>query len=666
MTVSITHAYTATGTNDPTKEVSSTRWNEAHTVTGLGTAAEANATDFATAAQGAKADTALQPADLVLLDPRDFGVVMDASTDQSAAMQDCLDYAEANGHPTIVIPTGRIQLEAQLTYDGPLTMVGVSMRRSRLTWTSGASTRGIDVNLSSTIGLRHTCSISNLSLLTAGSAVGYALDISDSTPADRINPSVVIRDVLIAGSTNPSSNGWARAINMDACQGAYLDGVNIWGKVGSGGEPDYDSEYGVYYANGSTASPHPTELQISNSVIKTVQVAVHADDMEGLIFSASQIVGVNTGVEAVGLADYPHVAISDSHINASEECVVIDRMFEAIVSSNLFYNQNSTATAKGIEIKNAAGFFSIVGNIYENYNTAQAGIGVDVVDGDNGIIDANIFRRCDSIDTTQPGTGIKLQASSSGIKVGNANLFSLTNTNVNDAGSSNIVQPFGALQPLDGDLTTIANLSPSDDDFLQRKSGAWTNRTVAQVQTDLAVQKAIVPGYYPNRYHTGENVGTTSATLAMTANRLYASLFVCGKTTTWTRIGVDVTTLAGGTSIRLGIFSAGTDGAPGTLLLDAGTVTGASTGVQEATISYAMSPGYYYLVAVSDGTPTVRAWAVNINNPTMNMLIGVAVPGTHDAAIYKSFTYAALSGASPFGTPTFTTANTPMVMLRIV
>lgn len=38
----------------------------------------------------------------------------------------------------------------------------------------------------------------------------------------------------------------------------------------------------------------------------------------------------------------------------------------------------------------------------------------------------------------------------------------------------------------DADLTTIAGLSPTNDDLLQRKSGAWTNRTIAQLLTDLA------------------------------------------------------------------------------------------------------------------------------------------------------------------------------------
>ena len=42
-------------------------------------------------------------------------------------------------------------------------------------------------------------------------------------------------------------------------------------------------------------------------------------------------------------------------------------------------------------------------------------------------------------------------------------------------------------QAADSDLTAIAALSPSNDDVIQRKSGAWTNRTVAQLKTDLAL-----------------------------------------------------------------------------------------------------------------------------------------------------------------------------------
>lgn len=39
-------------------------------------------------------------------------------------------------------------------------------------------------------------------------------------------------------------------------------------------------------------------------------------------------------------------------------------------------------------------------------------------------------------------------------------------------------------------LSAIEALTPANDDFLQRKAGAWTNRTVAQVKTDLGLGTA--------------------------------------------------------------------------------------------------------------------------------------------------------------------------------
>ena len=41
-------------------------------------------------------------------------------------------------------------------------------------------------------------------------------------------------------------------------------------------------------------------------------------------------------------------------------------------------------------------------------------------------------------------------------------------------------------QPLDSDLTAIAALTGTNDNVIQRKSGAWTERTMAQLATDLA------------------------------------------------------------------------------------------------------------------------------------------------------------------------------------
>lgn len=47
-------------------------------------------------------------------------------------------------------------------------------------------------------------------------------------------------------------------------------------------------------------------------------------------------------------------------------------------------------------------------------------------------------------------------------------------------------------QPLDSDLTAIAALTATNDDLIQRKAGAWINRTIAQVKADLALTKTDV------------------------------------------------------------------------------------------------------------------------------------------------------------------------------
>lgn len=57
---------------------------------------------------------------------------------------------------------------------------------------------------------------------------------------------------------------------------------------------------------------------------------------------------------------------------------------------------------------------------------------------------------------------------------------------------ANLNSDLASKQTADADLTAIAALSPANDDLLQRKAGAWTNRTPAQVKTDLALTKADV------------------------------------------------------------------------------------------------------------------------------------------------------------------------------
>ncbi len=69
----------------------------------------------------------------------------------------------------------------------------------------------------------------------------------------------------------------------------------------------------------------------------------------------------------------------------------------------------------------------------------------------------------------------------------------------NTSGTNTGDQSLAGLQPLDSDLTTLAGLTPTTDNFIQSKASAWASRTVAQVKTDLGL--------------TGTNSGDQTITL---------------------------------------------------------------------------------------------------------------------------------------------------------
>lgn len=61
----------------------------------------------------------------------------------------------------------------------------------------------------------------------------------------------------------------------------------------------------------------------------------------------------------------------------------------------------------------------------------------------------------------------------------------------------------------DSDIITIAGLTPTNDDILQYKSGAWTNRTVANVKSDLALNNVPNVDSRPRSTHTGTQTAST-------------------------------------------------------------------------------------------------------------------------------------------------------------
>lgn len=155
------------------------------------------------------------------------------------------------------------------------------------------------------------------------------------------------------------------------------------------------------------------------------------------------------------------------------------------------------------------------------------------------------------------------------------------------------------------------------------------------------IAPAMSPGIASSRYYTTPH-GSTITTLAIGANILYCCPFYVPERTTWTEIGVEVTSAAAASSLlRVGIYRA-YSGRPQALILDGGAKAADSTGLKTSTISQVLEAGWYFLAVFSNGTPTVRAIT-----DTATTLHGLTNTTALDTLIGGSATYGVMPDRFP-------------------
>lgn len=174
-----------------------------------------------------------------------------------------------------------------------------------------------------------------------------------------------------------------------------------------------------------------------------------------------------------------------------------------------------------------------------------------------------------------------------------------------------------------------------------------------------------------SNYTKSINQGTTASGTALVANTIYCMPFNINISTTFTLIGVQVSSSVAATNIRLGIYDCyNTGGLPGSLILDAGTVDSSSNGEKTIAISQILH-GKYWLCLISNGAPSILGsgtpssinsnlfWAMNqITNTNQSSTCSQASVSSYYTSLPSTFV--GITGPSRTTSP-----NTYAIFLKV-
>lgn len=173
----------------------------------------------------------------------------------------------------------------------------------------------------------------------------------------------------------------------------------------------------------------------------------------------------------------------------------------------------------------------------------------------------------------------------------------------------------------------------------------------------------IHPGFRTDYFYGCTSEVDGQLTNMVIANRIYLTLLFCPITTTFNRIGLEILKRHNSFA-RMGIYTNNDNEAvPEKLLLDAGVVSCNNTGIKELSINVSLIPGWYWIVALFSGTPTIRV----INNGEFDDFI-MGSPTTSSNGYYLYYPYAYSNENLPETIPSvsYHTSRIPFLHLRKV
>jgi|GEM_PF-2614814 len=123
-------------------------------------------------------------------------------------------------------------------------------------------------------------------------------------------------------------------------------------------------------------------------------------------------------------------------------------------------------------------------------------------------------------------------------------------------------------------------------------------------------------GSIAKRFNNAATLVGTNSTFAMVANTLYITPYKLDVGIPLAALNIYITTLAAAGNLALGVYTMLPDGTAGALLASASGISTGSTGIARGTTSSVfLPPGWYWVAALSDSTPTIQVISGAIVSP---------------------------------------------------
>ncbi len=164
-------------------------------------------------------------------------------------------------------------------------------------------------------------------------------------------------------------------------------------------------------------------------------------------------------------------------------------------------------------------------------------------------------------------------------------------------------------------------------------------------------------------YYTSPHNGNNLTVSAIVANRLYAVPFVVSVPIDIDAIAAHVSTAAAGKLWRLGIYKDNGNCYPGALAGDSGPQSVAATGYFSYPLTAHLDPSLYFLVVISDGTPSMNIFGGYCMLNVLGYNLSNLTPFTY---LYHAQAFGPLPALFPAASPTLVQSNGgPFIAVRL-